>query len=100
MVDSVRSVSVGDTPSPSEESGAYSRKAASEVPDLVAKLESLDLSHVHDPQRRTFRDMLHELTSMWNGYFRKIGITEHWIALLPCTRPVAQHPYLVNPTAR
>lgn len=100
VIDSVEYVVVGDTPRPSEESEASSREAASDVPDTIEELESLDLSHVSEPHHRKWRDMLREFTSMWDGSLGKIWIPEHCIDLLPGTRPIAQHSYQAGPTTR
>lgn len=100
MVDSVESVSVGDRLDPSEESEVLSQNAASDIPDPVQVLDSLDLSYVNEPHHRKVRDMLREFRSMWDSSLGKIGITEHCVYLLPATRPIAQHPYRAGPTAR
>lgn len=66
----------------------------------VKELLTLNLGHVPDSHRKKMRDMLRELTSMWNGSAGEVSATEHFIDLMPGVRPIAQQPYWAGPTAR
>ena len=66
----------------------------------INQVNDLDLSHLAPPQRKRVRELLKEFAPMWAGELGEIRTTQHYIDLLPGSRPVAQQPYRAGPKAR
>lgn len=68
--------------------------------NLVKKLMALDLEHIQEYHRERVCEMLHQFTSIWDGNFGTMVVTEHFIDLLPSIRPTSEHPYRARLKAR